>query len=83
MVNDTNSGLASACLPKCKTCGHVLRKKLEEKDGQWWYTAHCTHPHITNDPSHVEGLSVRQAYRKGRCSTLCPLLKQEDHGSRT
>ena len=73
MVNDTSQ----VRLPKCKTCGHVLRKKLQEKDGQWWYTSHCVHPHITNDPTHSEGLSVRQAYRKGRCSTLCPLLNQE------
>ena len=64
-------------LPKCKTCGHLLRNVLEEKEGQWWYTANCVHPHITNDPKHSEGLSVRQAYRKGRCSTLCPLIVKE------
>ena len=73
MVNDT----AQVRLPKCKACAHVLRKNLEEKNGQWWYTAHCTHQNIVNDPAHSEGLSVRQAYRKGRCSTLCPLLKEE------
>ena len=60
--------------PMCKKCGNVLRNNLPEKDGQWWYTVHCAHPHITNDPAHSEGLSVRQAYRKGRCSTLCPLI---------
>ena len=71
------NGLIYARLPKCKACGYVSRTNLEEKDGQWWYTVHCTHPHIVNNPAHSEGLSVRQAYRKGRCSTLCPLLNQE------
>ena len=73
MVNDT----AQVRLPKCKACGYVLRKKLEEKDGQWWFVVHCAHPHIVNDPAHSEGLSVRQAYRKGRCSTLCPLINTD------
>ena len=72
-----DNGLVYARLPKCKTCGYASRTNLPEKEGQWWYTVHCTHPHITNDPSHTDGLSVRQAYRKGRCSTLCPLLKQD------
>ena len=79
MANDSGRSR----LPKCKACGYASRTNLEEKEGQWWYTAHCTHPHIVNDPTHSEGLSVRQAYRKGRCSTLCPLLNQEDHGSVT
>ena len=73
MVNDTEQ----AHRPKCKACGYALRTNLDEKDGQWWYTAHCGHTHIVNNPTHAEGLSVRQAYRKGRCSTLCPLLNQE------
>ena len=77
MVNETANDSGRSRPPMCKKCDHVVRIKLEEKEGQWWYTAHCTHPHITNDPSHAEGLSVRQAYRKGRCSTLCPLLNQE------
>ena len=70
MVNE----LGAAHLPKCKTCGYVLRKNLQEKEGHWGFVVHCTHPHITNNPTHYEGLSVRQAYRKGRCSTLCPLI---------
>lgn len=70
------NGLASVILPKCKACGYASRDKLDEKEGQWWYTVHCTHPHIINNPAHSKGLSVRQAYRKCRCSTLCPLLKE-------
>ena len=77
MVNETANDSGQLRPPMCKKCGHVLRNNLPEKEGQWWYTAHCSHPHIVNNPAHTEGLSVRQAYRKGRCSTLCPLLNQE------